>query len=86
MTTANDYARVTDFRTGEVTSTWTDSYGTWTRRAFVSRADKVIVHELIARARPDDRHHAERQHRARRRARLASGFTTLATSATAPAT
>ncbi|WP_158853522.1 glycosyl hydrolase family 95 catalytic domain-containing protein [Saccharothrix deserti] len=47
MTTVNDYGRVTDFRTGEVTSTWTDSYGTWTRRAFVSRADGVIVHELV---------------------------------------
>lgn len=46
MTTANDYGRVTDFRTGEVTTSWTDSYGTWTRRAFVSRADRVIVHEL----------------------------------------
>jgi alpha-L-fucosidase 2 len=46
MTTANDYARVTDFRTGEVTSSWTDGNGTWTRRAFVSRADQVIVHEL----------------------------------------
>lgn len=47
MTTVNDYARITDFRTGEVTSTWTDSYGTWARRVFVSRADKVIVHELL---------------------------------------
>ena len=46
MTTANGYARITDFRTGEVTSTWTDSNGTWTRRAFASRADKVVVHEL----------------------------------------
>ncbi|MFG1837293.1 glycoside hydrolase N-terminal domain-containing protein [Micromonospora sp. NPDC049175] len=46
MTTANGYARSTDFRTGEVTSTWTDSYGTWTRRAFASRADHVVVHEL----------------------------------------
>src|SRR5918992_3775378 len=27
MTTVNDYARITDFRTGEVTSTWTNSYG-----------------------------------------------------------
>lgn len=45
-TTVNDYARVTDFRTGEVTSTWTDGYGAWTRRAFASRADRVIVHEL----------------------------------------
>jgi hypothetical protein len=47
MTTVNDYARVTDFRTGEVSSHWTDQYGTWTRRAFVSRADDVIVHELV---------------------------------------
>ncbi|MEU8387035.1 glycoside hydrolase N-terminal domain-containing protein [Micromonospora sp. NPDC048842] len=46
MTTANGYARITDFRTGEVTSTWTDSNGTWTRRAFASRADNVVVHEL----------------------------------------
>ena len=46
MTTANGYARLTDFRTGEVTSTWTDGSGTWTRRAFASRADKIIVHEL----------------------------------------
>ncbi len=46
MTTADGYARRTDFRTGEVTSTWTDGSGTWTRRAFASRADKVIVHEL----------------------------------------
>ena len=47
MTTVNNYGRVTDFRTGEVSSSWTDQFGTWTRRAFVSRADKVIVHELI---------------------------------------
>ncbi len=47
MTTVNDYARITDFRTGEVTSAWTDGSGLWTRRAFVSRADKVIVHELV---------------------------------------
>ncbi|MCL7380486.1 glycoside hydrolase N-terminal domain-containing protein [Streptomyces sp. 35G-GA-8] len=46
-TTSNDYARITDFRTGEVTHTWTDSAGIWKRRAFVSRADKVIVHELL---------------------------------------
>ena len=47
-TTIGDYARITDFRTGEVTSTWIDKSGTWTRRMFVSRADKVIVHELVA--------------------------------------
>ncbi|MGW8763669.1 glycosyl hydrolase family 95 catalytic domain-containing protein [Streptomyces sp. NPDC055815] len=47
MTTSDNYARITDFRTGEVTHTWTDSAGTWKRRAFVSRADKVVVHELL---------------------------------------
>ncbi|WP_035840110.1 glycosyl hydrolase family 95 catalytic domain-containing protein [Kitasatospora azatica] len=47
MTTVNDFARITDFRTGEVTHTWTDSSGTWKRHVFVSRADKVIVHELL---------------------------------------
>ncbi|MCL8017220.1 RICIN domain-containing protein [Streptomyces sp. AS02] len=47
MTTVNDYARITDFRTGEVTHTWTDSYGTWQRHAFTSRADDVVVHELL---------------------------------------
>lgn len=46
-TTANNYARVTDFRTGEITHSWSDSAGVWRRRAFVSRADKVLVHELL---------------------------------------
>ena len=46
MTIANNYARITDFRAGEVTSTWTDSSGVWTRRAFASRPDRVIVQEL----------------------------------------
>ncbi|MFF3595920.1 glycosyl hydrolase family 95 catalytic domain-containing protein [Kitasatospora indigofera] len=46
-TTADNYARITDFRTGEVTHTWTDSAGTWKRRVFTSRADRVIVHELL---------------------------------------
>ncbi|GII81995.1 lectin [Sphaerisporangium rufum] len=46
VTTTNNYARITDFTTGEVTSTWTDGSGTWTRRGFASRADQVIVHEL----------------------------------------
>ena len=41
------YTRVTDFRTGEVTSTWTDGHGAWSRRVFVSRADRVVVHELV---------------------------------------
>ncbi|MGW2541117.1 glycosyl hydrolase family 95 catalytic domain-containing protein [Kitasatospora sp. NPDC001574] len=47
MTTVNDFARITDFRTGEITHTWADGYGTWKRRVFVSRADRVIVHELL---------------------------------------
>ncbi|MGC9542274.1 glycoside hydrolase N-terminal domain-containing protein [Streptomyces sp. UG1] len=47
MTTVNDFARITDFRTGEITHTWTDRYGTWKRHVFVSRADQVIVHELL---------------------------------------
>ncbi|GIF04609.1 glycosyl hydrolase family 95 catalytic domain-containing protein [Actinoplanes siamensis] len=47
MTTANNYARITDFRTGEVSHTWTDGSGTWQRRVFVSRADRVVVHELL---------------------------------------
>ncbi|MFD8385885.1 glycoside hydrolase N-terminal domain-containing protein [Streptomyces sp. NPDC059679] len=47
MTTVNDFARITDFRTGEVTHTWTDQYGTWKRHVFVSRADQVIVHKLL---------------------------------------
>ncbi|MGW8350912.1 glycosyl hydrolase family 95 catalytic domain-containing protein [Streptomyces wedmorensis] len=46
-TTANDYARVTDFRTGEITHSWSDSAGVWRRRAFVSRADKVVVQEML---------------------------------------
>ena len=47
MTTANGYARITDFRTGEVSSTWTDSHGSWSRQGFVSRADAVVVHQLL---------------------------------------
>ncbi|MFE4799387.1 glycoside hydrolase N-terminal domain-containing protein [Streptomyces sp. NPDC056708] len=43
---ADQYIRVTDFRTGEVTSAWTDTHGTWSRQVFVSRADRVVVHEL----------------------------------------
>ena len=46
MSTADNYARITDFRTGEVTHTWTDVSGTWKRRVFVSRPDDVVVHEL----------------------------------------
>jgi alpha-L-fucosidase 2 len=41
-----DYRRETDFRTGEVSATWTDIAGGWRSRAFVSRADGVLVYEL----------------------------------------
>jgi hypothetical protein len=41
-----DYRRETDFRTGEVSATWTDVAGGWRSRAFVSRADRVLVYEL----------------------------------------
>ncbi|ROR38054.1 glycosyl hydrolase family 95 catalytic domain-containing protein [Kitasatospora cineracea] len=47
MTTADNYARIVDYRTGEVTHTWTDSAGTWKRHVFASRADDVVVHELL---------------------------------------
>ncbi len=47
MTAVDGYGRITDFRTGEVISTWSDGYGIWARRAFASRADQVIVHELV---------------------------------------
>ncbi|MFF5370909.1 glycoside hydrolase N-terminal domain-containing protein [Streptomyces sp. NPDC013187] len=47
MTTVNGFGRITDFRTGEVTHTWTDSHGTSKRHVFVSRADQVIVHEVL---------------------------------------
>ncbi|GGU15576.1 glycoside hydrolase N-terminal domain-containing protein [Lentzea flava] len=47
MTAVGGYGRITDSRTGEVTSTWTDGHGTWARRAFASRADRVIAHELL---------------------------------------
>jgi alpha-L-fucosidase 2 len=40
------YRRETDFRTGEVSAAWTDVAGTWRSRAFVSRADRVLVYEL----------------------------------------
>ncbi len=43
---AGDYRRETDFRTGEVRAGWTDVGGAWRSRAFVSRADRVLVYEL----------------------------------------
>ncbi|MCD4852623.1 RICIN domain-containing protein [Arthrobacter sp. AK01] len=47
LTTYNDYARTTNFRTGEVVTTWSDSAGSWKRRAFVSRASTAVVQELL---------------------------------------
>ncbi|MGZ3144741.1 glycoside hydrolase N-terminal domain-containing protein [Lentzea chajnantorensis] len=47
MTAVDGYGRITDYRTGEVISTWIDRYGIWARRAFASRVDRVIVHELL---------------------------------------
>ncbi|OLT05196.1 hypothetical protein BJF90_19905 [Pseudonocardia sp. CNS-004] len=41
------YRRETDFRTGEVSATWTDVAGAWRSRAFVSRPDRVLVFELV---------------------------------------
>lgn len=41
-----DYKRLTNYRTGEIVVTWTDSQGEWSRRTFVSRADGVVVTEL----------------------------------------
>ncbi|HEY8979393.1 MAG TPA: glycoside hydrolase N-terminal domain-containing protein [Streptomyces sp.] len=46
VTTVDGYRRTTDYRTGEVTSRWSDADGTCSRRAFASRADRVLVHEL----------------------------------------
>ena len=43
-----DYSRVCDFRTGEIAVRWTDRRGQWERRAFVSRADDVVVQILTA--------------------------------------
>ncbi len=43
-----DYLRTEDFRTGEIKVYWTDNRGQWVRRAFVSRADNVVVQELRA--------------------------------------
>ncbi len=44
--TVSNYSRTCDYRTGEITVNWTDSRGTWQRKAFVSRKDNVIVQYL----------------------------------------
>ncbi|MFF2387188.1 glycoside hydrolase N-terminal domain-containing protein [Agromyces sp. NPDC058104] len=48
MRGASGYARSVDYETGEVVHTWSTAQGVWRRRAFVSRANGVIVHELSA--------------------------------------
>ncbi len=42
----SDYARSTDFRTGETTVHWADGRGVFERRLFVSRADGVAVMKI----------------------------------------
>jgi alpha-L-fucosidase 2 len=41
-----DYLRSLDFRTGESTVSWTDSYGSWQRQSFVSRSAGVAVQKM----------------------------------------
>ena len=43
-----DYSRSVDFQTGVATVRWTDDRGTFTRRLFVSRADKLAVLAISA--------------------------------------
>lgn len=38
-----NYSRVADYSTGEISVNWTDDRGTWKRTAFVSRKDNVAV-------------------------------------------
>ena len=42
-----DYMRSVDFQTGQATVHWADDRGEFERRMFVSRADKVVVLEII---------------------------------------
>jgi len=44
----NNYSRICDFRTGEISVNWTDNLGNWTRKSFVSRKDNVVVQYLTA--------------------------------------
>jgi hypothetical protein len=46
--TVNNYSRVCNFETGEISVNWSDNLGTWVRKAFVSRQDNVIVQYLPA--------------------------------------
>lgn len=41
-----DYSRVLDYSTGEITVSWKDDRGAWERKAFVSRQDNVAVEYL----------------------------------------
>ncbi|MDX6315407.1 MAG: alpha-L-fucosidase 2 [Streptomyces sp.] len=42
------YRRAVDFATGVVSAGWTEGEGPWRAETFVSRADDVIVHRLVA--------------------------------------
>jgi hypothetical protein len=44
----SNYHRICNFKKGEITVNWTDARGDWTRKAFVSRKDNVIVQYLSA--------------------------------------
>lgn len=41
-----DYARMTDYQTGEVITAWRDSHGDWSRKSFASRSSNVLVSTL----------------------------------------
>ena len=43
-----DYTRTVDFTTGEVEVKWQDVKGTFSRKAFISRPDNVVVMELTS--------------------------------------
>lgn len=47
-TETNGYARTVDFTTGEVEVKWRDDNGTFSRKMFISRPDKVCVIKLTA--------------------------------------
>jgi alpha-L-fucosidase 2 len=46
--TVDDYLRTLDFSSGEMRVTWRDRRGSWLRRSFASRTDKVCVQRLDA--------------------------------------
>ena len=44
-----DYVRAENFQTGEVTTRWSDTAGSWQHRMFVSRSAGVLVWSIVAR-------------------------------------